>query len=321
MGLHHLSKGALLDKIRMALIGHGHLGKWHAQKITESEYAELDTIVESNKASHPEIQKLYPNVKIVDAIDQVGDQVQGCVISTPTSTHFQLSKFAIEKGLHVFCEKPICESLEKAIQTKEQLVKKSPESVFQVGHSERVHACWENPKLKEKMRAAKSIEITRVAPFKGRATDVSVIQDLMIHDIDLLLFQFGFKVNNVKAIGQKVLSNQYDYVTVQLEGEDDRLAQITASRVDPVELRQIRFCGSTGVTVVDLLNRQIKSFENKELQAVVDYEQRDHLALEQKYFYQSINSKQKQPIFCTIDEAILVQEVMEEIEEVLQDID
>lgn len=302
----------------MALIGHGHLGKWHAQKIAASDFAILDTIVEPNKSAHAEIQSAYPEIKIVESFEQLGSEIQGCVISTPTSTHFQLSQSALEKGMHVFCEKPICDSLEKAMQTKEQLVTKSPNSIFQVGHSERVHACWEDENLQKKMREAKSIEITRVAPFKGRATDVSVIQDLMIHDIDLLLFQFDFKVINVKAVGQKIVSDQYDYVTVQFEGEDERLAQITASRVDPTEKREIRFCGSSGVTLVDLFHREIKSFESGKLQDVISYEKRDHLAIEQEYFYQSINNKETHPIFCTIDEAIHVQEIMEEIEEVLQ---
>lgn len=302
----------------MALIGHGHLGKWHAQKISDSNFAELATIVEANKDAHAELQKTYPEANIVDSFENIGIDVQGCVISTPTSTHYKLSKDALEKGLHVFCEKPICDSLEKAINTKEALISQKKDLVFQVGHSERVHACWEDADLIKKMQKAKSIEISRVAPFKGRATDVSVIQDLMIHDIDLLLYKFNFKVINVRAVGKKVVSNQYDFVTVHLEGEDERIAQITASRVDPKEKREIRFCHDSGVTSIDLMNRVISSFENGKLQDEVEYEKRDHLAIEQAHFYQSIKDKNTNPIFCTIDEAINVQEVMEEIEEVLQ---
>jgi predicted dehydrogenase len=302
----------------MALIGHGHLGKWHAQKISDSDFAELDTIVEANKDAHADLQKTYPNAKIVDNFDDVAGDVQGCVISTPTSTHYKLSSAALEKGLHVFCEKPICDSLEKALNTKEALVSQEKDLVFQVGHSERVHACWENKELINRMKSAKSIEITRVAPFKGRATDVSVIQDLMIHDIDLLLYKFNFKVINVRAVGKKVLSNQYDYVTVHFEGEDERIAQITASRVDPKEVREIRFGHNDGVTSIDLMNRKINSFHDGKLQDEIEYEKRDHLAIEQAHFYQSIQDTEANPIFCTIDEAINVQEVMEEIEEVLQ---
>lgn len=305
----------------MALIGHGHLGKWHAQKIAASDLASLEYIVEPNKASHQEITKAYPGSKIVESFEDISDDIQGCVISTPTSTHFKLSEQALEKGLHVFCEKPISDSLEKAIQTKETLITKAPQNIFQVGHSERVHACWEDENLIKNMKKAKSIEITRVAPFKGRATDVSVIQDLMIHDIDLLLYKFNFKVINVKATASKVVSNYYDVVTVQFEGEDDRIAQITASRVDPEELRQIRMTGEFGVTQIDLHKRVVKSFSKDKELTEKSYEQRDHLAIEQQKFYQSIQNQENNPIFCTIDEAINVQEIMEEIEEVLQDID
>ena len=307
-------------KIKMALVGHGHLGRWHAQKICDSRFAELDTIVESNVEAHAELKKAYPETKIFKDFDNIGLDVEGCVIATPTSTHYNLAKHALERGLHVFCEKPICGSLEKAINIKEVLISQKKDLVFQIGHSERVHACWENVELNKKMQKAKSIEISRVAPFKGRATDVSVIQDLMIHDIDLLLYKFKFKVIRVNAVARKVLSHKYDFVTVHLEGEDDRIAQITASRVDPKEKREIRFCHDLGVTSIDLLKRHVSSFENKELHEF-EYEKRDHLAIEQDHFYRSVKDKIKNPIFCTVNEAINVQEVMEEIEEVLQGLD
>src|SRR5690606_27312243 len=118
-------------------------------------------------------------------------------IVTPTSTHFELCDYLVKQGKHVFCEKPLCAFYDEVLKLETVL---KEDKVLQVGHSERCHKAWEV--LKEEfseISAPWALKINRVAAFKGRATDVDVVQDLMIHDIDLLLFLMKKKPISVKA--------------------------------------------------------------------------------------------------------------------------
>lgn len=305
-----------MTKIKTVLIGHGHLGKWHAEKVQQSELAELVGIVEFNESAHSEIKQKFPQAKIAKELSQLDIEFHAAIVATPTIFHFEITKSLLESGKHVFCEKPVCHHLEAAMDLKSTSLKHK-NLILQIGHSERVHACWENKKISKFLKEASFIEIDRVAPFKGRATDVSVVQDLMIHDIDLLLFQCGFDVQEVKAIGIKTLSDKYDCVTAMFEGQNNRLAKITSSRIDPVEKRMLRASHASGVIAIDLFKKEISSFENGKLIEVESYPSRDHLAIEQEHFYRSINDIKANPIFCDLNDALKVQEVMEEVEEIL----
>ena len=145
-----------MSKVNVAVIGYGHLGKWHTQKAAGLENSNLVAIVEPfNKEA---AQADYPDVKIVDRINDVIDEIDAAIIVTPTSTHFELTKTLLENNKHVFCEKPLCSTHE---QTKE-LEKYLGDRVLQVGHSERCHQAWE--KLKDKFKSIsgkKTIKITR----------------------------------------------------------------------------------------------------------------------------------------------------------------
>lgn len=305
-----------MNKIKTVLIGHGHLGKWHAEKIHQSDLAELVGVVEFNENTHVEIAKKFPQAKVVKELAQIDIDFEAAIVATPTIYHYELTKSLLENGKHVFCEKPVCHHLEAAMDLKRASLEQK-NLILQVGHSERVHACWENQKISKFLKEASFIEIDRVAPFKGRATDVSVVQDLMIHDIDLLLFQCGFEVQEVKAIGIKTLSDKYDCVTAMFEGQNNRLAKITSSRIDPAEKRMLRASHASGVIAINLLSKEISSFENGKLVEVESYPVRDHLAIQQEHFYRSIRDTKSNPIFCDLNDALKVQEVMEEVEEIL----
>jgi predicted dehydrogenase len=162
------------NKVKVAVVGHGHLGRWHTQKADQLEDSELVAIVEPY--NQEEIRKQYPHVKVVNQLKDVIDEIDAAVIVTPTSTHFELTKYCLEHKKHVFCEKPLCSTYEEA----QALGEFTSGLKLQVGHSERCHQVWESVSpLIDKIEGKKTLKINRFAPFKGRATDVDVVQDLM----------------------------------------------------------------------------------------------------------------------------------------------
>jgi predicted dehydrogenase len=286
-----------LEKVKIAVIGCGFLGKWHVQKVLAHNDAELICIVEANIEAKARAQSLFPDVKIVLKLEEVLDQIDAALVVTPTSFHFEAVEKLIKNKKHVFCEKPLTDSIEKARQL-EQLAKVQNNLIVQVGHSERFHPVWKtlknNPKILELLESDATITINRYAPFKGRATDVDVVSDLMIHDLDLLWFLFNEKPSNVQAKGHKVSTDKWDHVTAVLDFPSGRSAIVTSGRVHVLENRSLEVIGNQGCLNVDLMNftyafaapgetgEQIKS---------ISYEKADHLLEEQNFFYESILKK------------------------------
>lgn len=282
-----------MSKVKVATIGFGHLGKWHAQKAHGLESAELVAIVESFETNRKLAQENYPDVKVVASIDEVMSEIDAAVVVTPTSTHFELVKKLLQNDKHVFCEKPLCETEEEAIQLKDYL----GDRVLQVGHSERCHEAWD--KLRDKFQAMntkKSIELNRYASFKGRATDVDVVQDLMIHDIDLLLYLFKERPASVRSIGHKIRTDKWDHVVTHFYYETGDHAIITAGRNHIKEVRSLEVMSEYGCDFVDLFANKIyhgtnSKFSDGSYVQEEDYAKRDHLLIEHQNFYDAVLNK------------------------------
>jgi len=197
----------------------------------------------------------------------------------------------LEKGKHVFCEKPLTSTLEEALAL-EELASSGP--VLQVGHSERCHQAWEL--LREDIQGIQgpaTLKIERVAAFKGRATDVDVVQDLMIHDLDLALFLLKKKPTKLKAFGHKIRTGKWDHVDAMLEFEDGSSALIASGRNHVREVRSLEIIHQGGLLFVDLFSNKIgkasdDAFPDGSFVKELDYEKRDHLLMEQENFYRSI---------------------------------
>ncbi len=278
----------MTKQVNVAIVGHGHLGKWHAQKANALESANLIAIVEPfNKE---EVNKLYPQLKVVDNINQIMDEIDAAVVVTPTSTHYEIVKELLENKKHVFCEKPLCSTMEQVNNLKPLL----GDGVLQVGHSERCHEAWEILGDRFKSLAGKKIlKIDRFAPFKGRATDVDVVQDLMIHDIDLMLFILKMRPVKVEAIGHKVRTDNWDHVTANFTFADGSVAYITSGRNHVKEVRALEIMSESGCDYVDLFENKIyeatsSQYEDGTFVKEWNYEKRDHLLIEQENFYNSI---------------------------------
>ena len=307
-------------KIRVAVIGYGHLGKWHAQKAEAfPELSELKFIVEKFPAGIEAAAKAHPNAKVVDDISKCINEIDAAFVVTPTSFHFEIVEYLLKNNKHVFCEKPLTETTSQALILEELL--KEKKLVLQVGHSERFHQAWEKKEnYKQFFNSPAHITLKRVAPFKGRATDVDVVQDLMIHDLDLLVYLFGETPVTVESVGFKMRTNRFDYVSSNFKFKSGHRATITVGRNQTKEVRELEISNINGTLLVDLMKNEIQealgASTGPEFVSLDQYEKRDHLMLEHKHFYDSITNGKK-PIVSLQDGLLavrLIDKVIESVE-------
>ncbi len=287
-----------MNKVRVAVIGYGHLGKWHCQKVdAHKDVAEFVAIVEKFPAGQDAARANHPGVRIVSDIKEVMSDIDAAFIVAPTSVHFDLVKTLLDNNKHVFCEKPVCSNDDEANKLKEIAADKKV--VIQVGHSERFHEAWD--KLREKFQSLPTpytVRINRVAPFKGRATDVDVVQDLAIHDLDLISFLFKQKPLTVNAHGYKIRTDKWDHASIYLQMENKCDALIVVGRNAAKEVRDLEVISKDGMVSVDLFANKIfeatsSKFSDDTFVKEESYGKRDHLFLEHKHFYDAVlNNKQ-----------------------------
>ena len=282
-----------MKKVRVAVLGYGHLGKWHCQKVeAHKDVAEFVAIVEKFPAGQEAAKANHPGVKVVEDIKDVINEIDAAFVVTPTSTHFELVKYLLENNKHVFCENPVCSNDDEASKLKSIAVDKKV--VIQVGHSERFHEAWE--KLRERFQsltAPFTVRINRVAPFKGRATDVDVVQDLAIHDLDLLLHLFKQRPVSIMARGQKIRTTKWDHANIHVQMENNCDAFVVVGRNATKEVRELEVISKEGMLTVDLFTNKIYDATNSKFSDDTfvkedAYSKRDHLLLEHKNFYHSI---------------------------------
>jgi predicted dehydrogenase len=279
-----------MTKVKVALIGYGHLGKWHAQKAQALENSELIAIVDPSEKSREMAKESFPDTRIIADLDDVMSEIDAGLVVTPTSYHFGVAKKLLENNKHVFCEKPVTATMEEATELAKIAADKN--IIFQVGHSERCHQFWEQiSEYQEIVDEATIVNVVRNSPFKGRAADVGVVEDLMIHDIDLVRMFCG-DPKTVEAFGAKLITDKWDHAKAILK-YPNKLVTIENSRNDVKVERSIQFTGPKGVMRVDLFELKAyisNSFEAGKEQEIkeVSYERRDHLLIEQEKFYDSI---------------------------------
>lgn len=278
-------------KVKVAVFGHGFLGKWHAQKAELLKSSELVLIVEPNLNHHDQIKQSYPNAIVAETFHGHENKFEAAIVATPTSIHYGLCCELLKASKHVFCEKPVTSTYDQALELEKL---KTEYLVFQVGHSERCHAVWENEQAwRPFTQGAASFEFSRVAPFKGRATDVDVVQDLMIHDIDLMLWLTGEDPISVSAMGFKIRTDKWDHVSADFMFASGKKARITVGRNHVIEERQVRFINNVGAVELDLMSEKVKSCSKEcapgpEGVELLELEKRDHLLIEQEHFFRSI---------------------------------
>lgn len=235
-----------MSKLKVAVVGAGHLGSYHAEKFYKIENSELvavcDPVTEKAKA----LADKYSCGSFSD-YKEVTDKVDAVLIAAPTPFHFEIAKHFLEAGKHVHLEKPITTTVAEAQELCD--IASANNLVLQVGHVERF-----NPALvsaKEKLKEPLFIECHRLAPFKPRSTDVDVVLDLMIHDIDVIMSLTKSPVTHVSAVGTPVITSYVDIANARIEFESGAVANITASRVSQSSKRKFRVFQETQYLSID----------------------------------------------------------------------
>ncbi len=215
------------DKLRVSVVGVGHLGKAHARILHEIPEVELVSLADSREDRAREVGERFGVPWTTDFRKLPGDPRAVCVV-VPTSAHFEVASWFLERGVHVLVEKPMAKTLEEADRLIEAAGKRG--LTLQVGHVERF-----NPILaavREMGIRPRYMEAQRVAPFTFRSVDVGVVQDLMIHDLDILFsLTGGGDVVDVEAFGGRVFTEKEDLATARLIFSSGEVAHLTASRV------------------------------------------------------------------------------------------
>lgn len=250
--------------LKLGIIGAGHLGKIHIRLAKEIDTIHLVGFYDSDPAVRESVSAEYGVRPYAQPEDLIND-VEAVVIVTPTFAHFEYASKAIRQGKHVFVEKPITSTVPEA----KDLCKLADESntILQVGHVERFNPAF--LAAQDFIRQPAFIESHRLAQFNPRGTDVSVIYDLMIHDIDIILCTVKSRVKKVHASGVAVISDTPDICNARVEFENGCTANLTASRMSMKNMRKTRFFQRDFYIGVDFLEKkseilQLKTVEGEE---------------------------------------------------------
>ncbi len=245
--------------IKVGVIGVGYLGRFHAEKYAHLQDAQLVGVADLNQARAQEIAQALGARAFAD-YRQLLSEVTAVSVAVPTSSHFAVVRDALEAGCQVLVEKPISVTVSEA----DALVRLARERglTLMVGHLERFNSAMEE--LKARVTAPRFIESHRLSFFKERGTDVDVVLDLMIHDLDHVLNLVPSPVKEIRAAGISVLTDRIDLANVRLEFADGCIANLTASRMSFKSMRKFRLFQSDAYLAVDFENRELTVAFKKE---------------------------------------------------------
>lgn len=240
--------------IKVGVIGAGHLGKIHLQQLQNIAAYELIGFYDSS-AERAALIEQELRVKIIESAEALINSAEAVVIATPTESHFAIAAFAIKQGKHVFIEKPICATLEQARILCELAYEASVK--VQVGQVERYNPAFLALQKAQEIKPM-FIEAHRLAPWKPRGLDVSVVLDLMIHDIDLVLSVVKSGVKRIHANGVAVISNSIDIANARIDFLNGCVANLTASRISLKSMRKMRFFQRNAYITLDFLEKKVE---------------------------------------------------------------
>jgi len=284
-----------MQQVRTAVIGVGYLGRFHAQKYAALPAAELVAVVDASEESRTRVAAETGCRAVADYRDILGE-VDAVSIATPTPLHYPIARECLERGIHVLVEKPITTTLEEARNLVETAARQG--RVLQVGHLERFNAAI--LALAGTLRTPRFVESHRLAPFKERGTDVNVVLDLMIHDIDLIQSLVGAPIESIDAVGSSVFSAGLDIANARIRYANGCVANTTASRVSMKMERKLRLFQDDAYISIDLQQKVLTIVRKPPAGADVPkgqvlieertYDQGDALLLEIEAFLHSIRT-------------------------------
>ncbi|MGB8327957.1 MAG: Gfo/Idh/MocA family oxidoreductase [Steroidobacteraceae bacterium] len=236
-----------MDKIRVAVIGVGYLGRFHAQKYAQSAACELVAVADTRAEAREQVARELAVRAVADARELLG-AVDAVSVVTTTPSHFEIAAAFLRAGAHVLVEKPITETTDQARALIE--IARTQRRTLQVGHLERFNAAILG--AEPHLGRTRFIECHRLAPYKERGTDVNVVLDLMIHDIDLVLQLAGSEIESIDAVGAPVFSDEIDIANARLRFANGCVANATASRVSLKTERKLRIFQDDAYLSLDL---------------------------------------------------------------------
>ena len=242
--------------LKVGVVGVGHLGKHHARVFAGIEACKFVGVYDKIYERAKEIADIY-NVRAFETYEQLLDAVDAVDIAATTTYHYDLAKPALERGCHLFLEKPITSTKEQAAELLQIASERGLK--IQVGHIERF-----NPvimQIASEIHNPMFIETHRLAPFTPRGSDVPVVLDLMIHDIDLIMSFIPFGIKEIRASGIGILTPSIDIANARLEFENGAIANVTASRISMKRERKIRFFQKDAYISVDFQNKIVNLFK------------------------------------------------------------
>ena len=252
-----------MSNIRTAVVGAGHLGRFHAEKYASMDNVDLVAICDLNPDTGEAVARANDTAFAANYRDLVGI-TDAVTIAADTSAHFELGRFFLANGIHVLVEKPMTTtSIEGRVLT--DLADKN-DLRLQVGHVERF-----NPALlsaREQLGRVQFIECHRLAPFKGRGADVNVVLDLMIHDLDVILSLIEGKPTGVSAVGISVLTKNFDIANARVEFDTGAIANVTASRVSTGAQRKFRVFHEGQYLSIDFGEGEVRLVTHEEAHAL-----------------------------------------------------
>lgn len=225
-----------MENLKIGVIGVGHLGMHHARVYTEILGAQLTGVVDINEDRAAAIAEPLgvPHYADIETFLKV-KKPDALSIAVPTSKHFEIAKIAMEHGVHVLIEKPVTSSVDEAEQLLRLAVKKN--LILQVGHIERFNSAVQH--VREFVNDPYMIETHRMGPFSPRISDVGVVLDLMIHDVDIVLSMVNSELVSISAMGRCVRTDHEDVASAQLQFANGAMAHILVSRVSEKRIRQM----------------------------------------------------------------------------------
>lgn len=246
--------------LKVGVLGAGHLGKIHLKLLNQSSKYELVGFYDASIDNAKKVADEY-GYRYFETVSELINNVDVIDIVTPTLSHFDCAKEAIEKGKHIFIEKPITKTVNEASALRTLVSKYHVKG--QVGHVERFNPAF--TAVKDLIDTPMFIETHRLAEFNPRGTDVPVVLDLMIHDIDIILSVVNSKVKNVHASGVSVISDTPDIANARIEFENGCVANLTASRISMKNMRKSRFFQKDAYISVDFLEKKSEVVKMKDV--------------------------------------------------------
>ena len=282
-----------MNRIRTAVLGIGHQGRWHADKFAALDESTLVAVTDTDAERCREVAEELGVRSVPDFRDLIGE-VDAVSVATPTPSHFEIVGALLDAGIHVLVEKPLTSTVEEAQQLVD--IAEARGVVLQVGHLERF-----NPAVMAvapTVADPRFIESLRIAPYKPRSLEVSVVLDLMIHDIDLIHSFARSRMSSVDAVGQTIFSKNIDIANARIRFENGCVANVTSSRISLKTERAIRIFESNAYHSIDLFEKRATSYRAK-VSGIVDspedididtsaFESSDALMVQAKAFLESV---------------------------------